>query len=126
MVSLIIMLGNEKVVGGNTCYFQDGKHKDSTSDHIESMHHGKLQVGPYDVTNHSASFWKGDRGILSFYVNCQIFFHFQRFGTVLYRQSMIQHLNPSKKRNTKKGTIQKNIHQRQYKRKCWICVVEKT
>jgi hypothetical protein len=52
----------------------------------EPFAHGKFQVGPFETKVHAGQAWKGRRGIISFYVNQQMFDHFQKYGRSLYDQ----------------------------------------
>eukprot|EP01047_Picozoa_sp_COSAG01_P023467 COSAG01_NODE_1420_length_10367_cov_10.597098_9_plen_551_part_00 len=84
--SLIIMFG-ANISGGNTLYY-DGPNDKAPGNivHSEPFAHGKFQVGPFETKVHAGESWKGRRGIISFYVNKQIFDHFQKYGCSLYEQ----------------------------------------
>jgi hypothetical protein len=84
--SLIIMLG-ANISGGRTFYY-DGPNEKAPGNivHSEPFEHGKFQVGPFETKVHAGESWKGRRGIISFYVNKQMFEHFQKYGRSLYDQ----------------------------------------
>ena len=84
--SLIIMFG-ANISGGNTLYY-DGPNDKAPGNivHSEPFAHGKFQVGPFETKVHAGQAWKGRRGIISFYVNQQMFDHFQKYGRSLYDQ----------------------------------------
>jgi hypothetical protein len=92
-VSLIIQMGT-KVAGGATVYYGGGsKFKKATTKkpgrgretrgtevHRREHHHGQFQVTDFAKVVHEGEGWRGERGIISFYLNKQILEHFVRHG----------------------------------------------
>ena len=82
--SLIVMFG-KNIKGGSTRYYDGPNDKEPGNIvHTEAFVHGKYQVGPFETTVHDGQPWKGRRGIISFYINRQMFAHFKKYGRVKY------------------------------------------
>ena len=82
--SLIVMFG-KNIKGGSTRYYDGPNDKEPGNIvHTEAFVHGKYQVGPFETTVHDGQPWKGRRGIISFYINRQMFAHFKEYGRVKY------------------------------------------
>ena len=85
MCSLIVMLGNN-VIGGDTLYYSgESPSNPGRCVHSEPFYHGKFQVGPFQKVVHAGSHWKGPRGIISFYINKQLYQHFRTYGIEIYK-----------------------------------------
>ena len=84
LCSIILMVG-DNITGGNTLYYKEKVPlMDSDIQHSESFCHGKFQVGPFNKIYHAGEAWRGPRGIISFYINRQMYDHFKKYGTNIY------------------------------------------
>ena len=76
LCSIFITLG-KGIQGGSSLYW-GGKHegKGGIVLHREEFCHGKFQVGPFDKVDHAGENWTGPRGVMAFYMNKKIYYHF--------------------------------------------------
>ena len=81
LCSIFYIFGRD-VEGGSTIYY-DSKY-DKQVAHVKIFQHGKYQVGHFDSVYHEGSEWKGARGIVSFYVNKMVYYHFLKHGRIYY------------------------------------------
>ena len=108
VVSLIIMVGGDDVVGGDTKYFDGGNDFDrrrpaqTRGNCVLTVlfKHGRYQVTSFDRIVHAGTPWTGERGIVSFYLNEQVLQHFEKYGSKYYMEK-------KKKKSGPKPTIMK-------------------
>ena len=95
VISVVITLGDDKVSGGRTLYF-DGTSRRKKFSHscpyntcgevIQSTPflHGQYQIGPFDKVVHSGETWHGPRVVISFFLNRSLLSHFMQYGSEKY------------------------------------------
>ena len=76
IVSLICSYGDEEIlVGGNTVYEND-KGEDVA---VTIFRHNQYQTGNFESVTHRVDHWQGQRGVISFYLNKQIYKYFDEY-----------------------------------------------
>ena len=76
IVSLICSYGDEeKLVGGNTVY-ENNNGEDVA---VTKFLHNQYQTGKFESVTHRVDPWKGKRGVISFYLNKQIYRFFDEY-----------------------------------------------
>ena len=76
IVSLICSYGDEeKLVGGDTVYEND-KGEDVA---VTLFRHNQYQTGNFESVTHRVDRWQGKRGVISFYLNKQIYRFFNEY-----------------------------------------------
>ena len=96
LVSLIIQMGTD-IEGGATVYYdgtgfraatkkrpKQGRQTCGKEIHRRAHRHGQFQVTNFETVAHEGEKWQGERGIISFYLNVQIYEHFRDYGTGIY------------------------------------------